>query len=251
MQSMNRRALTGLAVAAVMLPGASLAADSKNQGYLVDQITGNVVTSATTGLCVRTSDWTPARAVIQCDPDLVKKAPPPKAAPVAPKAKPAAKPKPKPKKPQMLNVELKLSVQNFDFDKATMRDDQRKEIDDWMAKAWKGVTLGAVIVTGHTDRIGSAAYNKKLSEARAQTVKDYLTGKGVDQKLIFWEGKGFANPVPVTKFCDNKMSRKQLIECLAPNRRVDIEAVGQKPKPEPKPKPKADGEATPKPKAKP
>jgi OOP family OmpA-OmpF porin len=235
-----------------MLPAAALAADSKNQGYLVDAITGNIVTSATTGLCVRTSDWTPARAVAQCDPDLVKKVAPP--APPAPKAKPAPAPKPaakpKPKKPQMLNVELKLSVQNFDFDKATMRDDQRKEIDDWMAKAWKGVTLGAVIVTGHTDRIGSAAYNKKLSEARALTVKDYLTSKGVDQKLIFWEGKGFANPVPVTKFCDNKMSRKQLIECLAPNRRVDIEAVGQKPKPAPKPKPK-DGAAAPKPKAKP
>jgi OOP family OmpA-OmpF porin len=249
MQSMNRRALTGLAVAAVMLPSAVLAADSKNQGYLVDAMTGNIVTSATTGLCVRTSDWTPARAVAQCDPDLVRKAPPPPKAAPAPAPKPEAKPKPKPKpkKPAMMNVELKLSVQNFDFDKATMRDDQRKEIDDWMAKAWKGVTLGAIIVTGHTDRIGSAAYNKKLSEARALTVKDYLTGKGVDQKLIFWEGKGFANPVPVTKFCDNKMSRKQLIECLAPNRRVDIEAVGQKPKPKPKPKPK-DAAAKPKPK---
>lgn len=239
MQSMNRRALAGLAVAATMLPAAALAADTKNQGYLVDAMTGNIVTSATTGLCVRTSDWTPARAVAQCDPDLVKKAPPPpKARPAPPPPKPKAKPKPKPKKPAMMNVELKLSVQNFDFDKATMRDDQRKEIDDWMAKAWKGVTLGAIIVTGHTDRIGSAAYNKKLSEARAQTVKDYLISKGVDQKLIFWEGKGFANPVPVTKFCDNKMSRKQLIECLAPNRRVDIEAVGQKPKPKPKTKPK-------------
>ncbi|MGH8664851.1 MAG: OmpA family protein [Burkholderiales bacterium] len=244
---MNRRALTGLAVAAVMLPSAVLAADTKNQGYLVDAMTGNIVTSATTGLCVRTSDWTPARAVAQCDPDLVRKAPPPpKAAPPAPKPKPAAKPKPK--KPAMMNVELKLSVQNFDFDKATMRDDQRQEIDSWMAKAWKGVTLGAIIVTGHTDRIGSAAYNKKLSEARAQTVKDYLISKGVDQKLIFWEGKGFANPVPVTKFCDNKMSRKQLIDCLAPNRRVDIEAVGRKPKPKPKAKPKDDAAPKPKPK---
>ncbi|MCC7082351.1 MAG: OmpA family protein [Burkholderiales bacterium] len=237
---MNRRVLTGLAVAAVMLPSAVLAADTKNQGYLVDAMTGNIVTSATTGLCVRTSDWTPARAVAQCDPDLVRKAPaPPKKAFTAPPAKkPAAKPKPKPKKPAMLNVQLKLSVQNFTFDKATMRDDQRKEIDSWMAKAWKGVTLGAIIVTGHTDRIGSKAYNQKLSEARAVTVKDYLISKGVNQKLIFWEGKNFAQPVPVTKFCDNKMSRKQLIECLAPNRRVDIEAVGQKPKPAPKPKPK-------------
>ena len=255
MQSMNRRALTGLAVAAAMLPGVVLAADSKNQGYLVDAITGNVVTSSTTGLCVRTSDWTPARAIEQCDPDLVKKAPPPPkpAAKPKPEAKPEAKPKPKPKKPEPLNVELKLSVQNFDFDKSHLRDDQKKEIDDWMAKEWKQVTLGALIITGHTDRIGSAAYNKKLSEARALTVKDYMTGKGVDQKLIFWEGKGFANPVPVTKFCDNKMSRKQLIDCLAPNRRVDIEAVGQKPAPAPKPKPEAQPEAKPeaKPKAKP
>ncbi len=251
MQSMNRRALTGLAVAAAMLPASVLAADSKNQGYLVDAITGNIVTSSTTGLCVRTSDWTPARAVAQCDPDLVKKvvAAKPEAKPEAkPKAKPEAKPEAKPKKPEMLNVELKLSVQNFDFDKSTMRDDQRAEIDEWMTKAWKGVTLGALIITGHTDRLGSAAYNKKLSEARATTVKDYMVGKGVNQKLIFWEGKGFSNPVPVTKFCDNKMSRKQLIECLAPNRRVDIEAVGQKPKPAPKPKakPEAKPEAKPK-----
>lgn len=251
MQSMNRRALTGLAIAAAMLPASVLAADSKNQGYLVDAITGNIVTSSTTGLCVRTSDWTPARAVAQCDPDLVKKAPPPKAKPEAkPKAKPEAKPeaKPKAKKQAMMNVELKLSVQNFDFDKSTMRDDQKKEIDAWMGKAWKGVTLGALIITGHTDRLGSAAYNKKLSEARAVTVKDYMVGKGVNQKLIFWEGKGPSSPVPVTKFCDNKMSRKQLIECLAPNRRVDIEAVGQKPKPAPKPKAKPESKPEAKPK---
>jgi OOP family OmpA-OmpF porin len=241
-----------------LLPGAALAADAKNQGYLVDAITGNIVTSSTTGLCVRTSDWTPARAVAQCDPDLVKKAPPPAPKP-APAPKPEAKPKPKPeakpaakeKKPEPINVEVKLSVQNFDFDKATMRADQQKEIDEWIAAEWKTVTVGALIVTGHTDRLGSAAYNKKLSEARAQTVKDYLISKGQDQKLIFWEGKGFANPVPVTKFCDNKMNRKQLIECLAPNRRVDIEMVGQKPPPKPKPKPKEEAAPEAKPKAKP
>jgi len=257
MQFMQRRAVTGLAVAAALLPTTLWAQDAKNQGYLVDSAT-NIVTSATTGLCWRSSDWTPARAVAQCDPDLVKKpaAPAPKAA-AAPAPKPAAKPEAKPEakpaakaaKPEMMPVEMKLSVQSFEFDKATMKADQTKEIDDWMTSSWKGVTLGAVIVTGHTDRLGTAAYNKKLSEERAKTVKDYLTGKGVDQKLIFWEGKGFANPVPVTKFCDNKMNRKQLIECLAPNRRVDIEAVGTKPKPAPKPKPKE--EAAPKPKAKP
>ncbi|MDH3314300.1 MAG: OmpA family protein [Betaproteobacteria bacterium] len=104
-----------------------------------------------------------------------------------------------------------------------------------MAKANKRakrgpVTIGAVVVTGHTDRIGNLAYNQKLSERRAVVVKDYLIGKGVDQKLIFWEGKGPKNPIPVTKFCDNKMKRKQLIECLAPNRRVTVEVVGRAPR---------------------
>ena len=76
----------------------------------------------------------------------------------------------------------------------------------------------------------------RLSERRAVVVKDYLVKNlNVDQKLIFWEGKGPKEPIPVTKFCDNKMKRKQLIECLAPNRRVTVEVVGRavnlKPKP--------------------
>ena len=76
--------------------------------------------------------------------------------------------------------------------------------------------------------------------------------KGVDPKLIFWEGKAFKQPIPVTKFCSNKMKRKQLIECLAPNRRVTVEAVGVQPKP-PAKKPEAKPEAKPesKPEAKP
>ena len=75
--------------------------------------------------------------------------------------------------------------------------------------------MNVVIVTGHTDKIGSAAYNKKLSEARAQVVRDYLVNTGgLDSKLIFWEGVGPRQPVNVTKFCDAKMNRKQLIDCL-------------------------------------
>jgi len=92
MRFMQRRALTGLAVAAALMPATLWAQDAKNQGYLVDAITGNIVTSATSGLCVRTSDWTPARAVAQCDPDLVKKAAPPPAPAAKPEAKPEAKP---------------------------------------------------------------------------------------------------------------------------------------------------------------
>ncbi len=242
MSSVIRNTLASVAVAAVLLPAVASAQDAKNQGYLVDsQGQSAVVKAPGAGVCVRTSDWTPARAVEECDPDLVKKP-----APAAAKPAPAPAPKPKaaakPKKPAMVNVEQKIELQGMPFGKAEMTDDNKKELDKFLAglakatKARGPVTIGAVVVTGHTDRIGSLKYNMKLSEKRAVVVKDYLVSKGVDQKLIFWEGKGPKQPIPVTKFCDNKMKRKQLIECLAPNRRVTVEAVGRaqslaKPKP--------------------
>ena len=117
--------------------------------------------------------------------------------------------------------------------------DNKKELDEFLAKEVKPLTtVGAVIITGHTDRLGGEKYNKKLSEKRALVVKDYVVSTGIDQKLIFWEGKGSKQPIPVTKFCENKMKRKQLIECLAPNRRVTVEVVGTIVPPAPKPKPK-------------
>ena len=218
-------------------------------GYLTDT-QGGIVRAIGAGVCVRTSQWTPALAVAECDPDLIKK-PAPTPAP-APAAKPAEKPKPaakpKPEKPEMMNIERKIELQGMPFDKAEMTPDNVKELDEFLADL-KPVTLGAVIVTGHTDRIGSLRYNQRLSERRAVVVKDYVTSKGIDPKLIFWEGKAFKQPIPVTKFCSNKMKRKQLIECLAPNRRVTVEAVGVMPKPAAK-KPEAKPEAG-KPEAKP
>ena len=213
----------------------------RKQGYLTD--TGSAIVHApVAGVCVRTSDWTPARAVEECDPDLVKKPAAAKPAPAPAKAKAAPAAKAKPKKIPMVNVEQKIELQGMPFAKAEMTADNKKELDkflDGLHKANKArgpVTIGAVVVTGHTDRIGTLEYNMKLSERRAVVVKDYLVNKGVDQKLIFWEGKGPKQPIPVTKFCDNKMKRKQLIECLAPNRRVTVEVVGRaeskaKPKP--------------------
>ena len=127
------------------------------------------------------------------------------------------------------------------------RSDNKKDLDEFLKTEVKPLnTVGAVIVTGHTDRIGSEKYNKTLSEKRALGAKDYLISKGIDQKLIFWEGKGPKQPIPVTKFCDNKMARKQLIECLGPNRRVTVEVVGTAmPQPKPAPKPEAKPEAKP------
>ena len=252
MISAIRITLVGLAAAGVFLP-TSASAQYKNEGYLVDT-QGSIVRAPGAGVCVRTSEWTPAHAVMECDPDLVPK-PAPKAAP-APK-KEAPKPAAKKPKPQMLNVEQKIELQGMPFAKAEMTAENKTELDKFLAglrkatKARGPVTFGAVVVTGHTDRIGSLKYNMKLSERRAVVVKDYLVAKGVDQKVIFWEGKGPKQPIPVTKFCDNKMKRKQLIECLAPNRRVTVEVVGRAQNLKPKPKPAEKPKEKPKPKAKP
>jgi OOP family OmpA-OmpF porin len=175
------------------------------------------------------------------------KAPEPMKPAPAPKAAPAPKPEPKPEppkkaKPEFLNIEEKIELQGMPFAKAEMTADNKAELDKFLAalrkatKAREAVQISAVVVTGHTDRIGSLKYNMGLSERRAVVVKDYLVSAGIDQKLIFWEGKAFKQPIPVTKFCDNKMKRKQLIECLAPNRRATVEVVGRaislaKPKP--------------------
>ena len=257
MSSAFRITLAAVATCAALLPATGSAATAERKdGYLTDT-RGDVVRAVGAGVCVRTSQWTPALAIAECDPDLVPK-PAPKPAPAAkpkPETKPEAKPeaKPKPAKPQMLNVERKIELQGMPFDKAEMTAENLKELDKFMADL-KPVTLGAMIVTGHTDRIGSLRYNQRLSERRAVVVKDYIVSKGIDQKLIFWEGKAFKQPIPVTKFCSNKMKRKQLIECLAPNRRVTVEAVGRMPKPpakKPAAKPEAGKPEAGKPEAKP
>jgi len=205
------------------------------------------------GACATTEEPKPAPAPAP--------APAPKPAPKPePKPEPKAKPEPEKKaKPEFLNIEEKIELQGMPFAKAEMTADNKKELDTFIGalrkatKARAVVQVSAVVVTGHTDRIGSLKYNMGLSERRAVVVKDYLVAAGVDQKVIFWEGKAFKQPIPVTKFCDNKMKRKQLIECLSPNRRVTVEVVGRAEslaKPKPKVEPKAEP-GKPEPKAKP
>lgn len=133
--------------------------------------------------------------------------PAPKPKPGAePAPKPAADaPKPKPKKPAMAPVELKALAQGnsaFDFGSATLKAGGTGDIDSILAAIPKRtITVGAVIVTGHTDRMEAKAGKPSLSEDRAKEVVSYLTSRGIDQKLIFWEGKADKEPVPVTKFC--------------------------------------------------
>lgn len=211
--SMLLAALLGVSAAAfAQTPGIDTAG---TVGYAIDQ--RGYVAKSGTGLCWRTGYWTPAMAIEECDPDLVKKA---EAAPApdAPAPAPVAAPKPAAKKVTLSADAL------FDFNKATLRSEGTAKLDK-LAEDVKGLNLEVIIATGHADRLGSDAYNQKLSEKRAQTVKAYLTGKGIEANRVFAEGKGETQPVTKPEDCKGPKSKK-IIACLQPDRRVDIEVIG-------------------------
>jgi OOP family OmpA-OmpF porin len=103
----------------------------------------------------------------------------------------------------------------FDFDKSVLKPEGRAKLDDLVDKV-KGINLEVIIAVGHTDSIGSNAYNQKLSARRSEAVKAYLVTKGIEKNRVYTEGKGEAQPV-----ADNKTG-----EGRAKNRRVEIEVVG-------------------------
>jgi OOP family OmpA-OmpF porin len=145
-------------------------------------------------------------------------APPPPPAPMA--AKPQPKPEP-PKKPAVTNL---ASTELFEFNKAVLTPQARTKLDsEVIAKLRDLKDVRYIIVNGHADRLGSAQYNQKLSEKRAEAVRAYLVSKGVDAANV--ETLGFGKTLPV-KACPDQKERKDLIECLQPNRRVVVEVQG-------------------------
>ena len=110
----------------------------------------------------------------------------------------------------------------FDFDKSVIKDKSNQALDEIVAKIKEHGDVEFILVTGHTDRIGSDAYNQRLSERRATAVKKYLAAHGVDGAHVKSEGKGESEPVVE---CKDVKGRKALIECLAPNRRVVVDAT--------------------------
>ena len=145
-------------------------------------------------------------------------------APAAP-AKPSAPATPAtpaapaaPAKPAPSSVRQSVVIQAdalFDFDKSVLRPDGKKSIDEALSKI-QGVDLEMVIATGHTDSIGTDKYNQRLSERRAESVKQYLVSKGIPASKITTIGKGESQPVATNK---TKEGRQK-------NRRVDIEFKG-------------------------
>lgn len=114
----------------------------------------------------------------------------------------------------------------FVFDKHTLGDmlpQGRKDLDELAARLRTFDQLNAVIVTGHTDRLGSDAYNQRLSQNRARTVVNYLVERGIPANIIRSYGAGETEQV---KECADSLGRQKLIECLQPNRRVTVDVDG-------------------------
>jgi outer membrane protein OmpA-like peptidoglycan-associated protein len=102
----------------------------------------------------------------------------------------------------------------------------RKQLDE-LAAQLKGQykRFDTVTVIGHTDRLGSDSYNQALSIARAATVRDYLISRGLPQSTLRAFGVGKTQPLAQ---CADSLPRDQLIACLQPNRRVELEVTGER-----------------------
>ena len=200
----------GLALSAVSFHALG-AAHGKKSGDGEWSNSGKTVWKNSSGECWSAGYWTPAMASEQCGAEMMKKP----MAKKAPMAKPAAK------KAKTLKI---TSTQLFAFNKSVLTSGAKGRIDrEVIGRLGEFKTIQFINVYGHTDRIGSAQYNQKLSERRANAVKSYLVSKGVATSRIETYGYGKTSP---TKKCPGKMSRKELVSCLAPNRRVVVEAKG-------------------------
>ena len=184
-------------------------------------------------LCWRDNFWTPATAAVGCDGAIVAPravpvaapapapAPAPAAAPApapaaAPAPAPAAAPAPAPAPQPPAATKVTYAADAFfDFNKSVLKPEGKAKLDDLVGKV-KGINLEVVIAVGHTDSVGSDAYNQALSVRRSEAVKAYLVSKGIEKNRVYTEGKGEKQPV-----ADNKTT-----EGRAKNRRVEIEVVG-------------------------
>ncbi|MDQ3028202.1 MAG: OmpA family protein [Pseudomonadota bacterium] len=169
------------------------------------------------GACVVTSGIVhPDCAGVRAAPAPARPAEPaPPAAPAAPVAPAAPAPAARPAPASVRQAVVIQADALFDFDKSVLRPDGRKSLDDAAAKL-RGVDLEMVIATGHTDSVGTDAYNQRLSERRAAAVKEYLVSKGIAASKITTIGKGESQPVATNKTAEGRQK----------NRRVDIEFKG-------------------------
>ena len=210
-------ALLAFAPAMYMAPAAAV------EGYVTSRHDHQPVRDGFGG-CVHDYAWQPGMRFADCEPAParpvaaaapqpapVQEAPVAEAPPPAPQA--AARP-----------VPFKLSVDAlFDFDSATLKPQGRAALDA-LAGRIASSSYDNVVIVGHADRIGAANYNQKLSERRAQVMRDYLVAQGIDAQRIAPSGVGSSEPT--TQGQCNGMRGARLIECLQPDRYAEVTVAG-------------------------
>ena len=210
--NLNRMALLAASVTLASAAGAQTVDNWK--GASDDLIWRN----GTGELCWRNTYWTPATAHPDCDGAIKPPAPAPVAQAPAPEPAPAPAPAPMPAPPPAPAPIQSMSFQAetlFDFDKSLIKPGGKTALDGLVTELSK-VNVDTLIAVGHTDAIGTDAYNQSLSIRRVEAVKAYLVSKGVPAEQIKTEGKGESQPV----------ASNQTREGRSQNRRVEIEVVG-------------------------
>lgn len=229
-----KRTLRNLAILLALSSMSALvfAADkAPKKGYLTDS--ANDVVKSNFGLCWHTGFWTPADAVEGCDGMLKKSAaiplvtplPAPAPAPyvdtsplegVAPAAASAAAPAAPAAAAAPSSEKITFEADTFfDFDKSVLKPAGKSKLSD-LASKLQGIDIEVVVATGHTDSVGTDAYNIKLSLRRSNAVKAFLVSKGIPADRIFTAGKGETTPIASNKTREGR----------AQNRRVEVEVVG-------------------------
>lgn len=135
----------------------------------------------------------------------------PKPKPAPPPPPPPPPPAPKPKPAPKVERTIILDDVLFDFDRSNVKPEAAAILDRLVAFMNENKDKKAAL-SGHTDNVGTDAYNQKLSERRVNSVRDYVVKKGVESGRI--SGQGFGESKPIA---DNKTK-----EGRAKNRRVEI-----------------------------
>lgn len=223
-ENMLKKMALGLAIGAcatAVCAQTDIQAAGKTSAYVQDG--RGVVARSAFGLCWRSGYWTPSDAIAGCDGELV----PPIAKPTAPEivtATPVAVQPTAPVAPKRCDFTITLANdQTFAFNKAALTGAAKKYIGHEMGSKLSACSkVEIIMITGHTDRLGSQQYNQKLSDKRADAVAAYLKSQGISAQIDTL-GVGKTQSI---KACDDKLGHKELVDCLAPNRRVVIEVRG-------------------------